>query len=143
MNPFLSAFIDSLETEAKRILKECVNERTYEHDTLNLKDSYGYGIYLNGSLVRKGFLTASPDAEKANEGEYGRDEITKFLQRVYAPKPGIDLVIAAAMFYADILERGGGTLKRKYRVISMSHGKLRDLSAKLGLKGITVSHKIT
>ena len=36
------------------------------------------------------------------------------------------------MPYAEILETGGGNLKHKYKVISMSYQKLQALSAKYG-----------
>lgn len=125
--------VTELEKDAKRILRECVNERTYEHDTKNLYDSYGYGIYVEGSLMRSGFLSASPQASKGKKWYgteiHGRNEIKTFLSS-YDAKGAICLVVAASMPYADVLEKGGGGLKKKYRVISMSFQKLQDIAKK-------------
>lgn len=123
--------LDELDKEAKRILNECVNERDYEHRTMNLYDSYGYGIYLKGIIMREGFLSSSPKAVANNHGRYGRDEIKHFLETVYSPDSGIDIVVAAAMPYAVELEYGLG-LRHQYRVITMSFQKLQTLAAKIG-----------
>ena len=60
----ITRLLDALEKEGKRILAECEQERTYTHRTQNLYDSYGYGVYYNGKLQRKGFLS---DSETATE----------------------------------------------------------------------------
>lgn len=129
--------LNRLEVEGKRIIQECVDERTYEHQTHNLYDSYGYGIYVNGSLTRFGYLSAAPLAtqkpfEVGSEGDdYGRVEIRTFLAQEFAPSSiGIDMVIAAAMPYAEVLEEGNPTSnkRKKFKVISMAFDKLKAVS---------------
>lgn len=136
VNKYIQSIIVKLEKDAKRILQECVDERTYTHRTMNLYDSYGYGIYLKGTLVKTGFLSASPSAKngKRINGTVvnGREEITQYLNHDYTPKEFIDLVVAAAMPYARMLEEGSGGLKNKYRVISMSLAKLHSIASKYG-----------
>lgn len=58
---------------------------------------------------------------------YGRNEINKFLNN-YKPvtKDGIELVVAAVMYYAKILESG------KYQVISSAVTSLNSVADKLG-----------
>lgn len=58
---------------------------------------------------------------------YGRDEINKFLNN-YKPvtKDGIELVVAAVMYYAKILESG------KYQVISSAVTSLNSIANRLG-----------
>ena len=51
-----------LANEGDRILRQCVEERDYTHRTYNLYDSYGYGVYVGGKLMRSGFLQRSPQA---------------------------------------------------------------------------------
>ena len=76
----IKLIVKELEKDAKRILRECVDERTYEHDTKNLYDSYGYGIYVEGSLTRSGFLSTSPQASKGKKW-YGTEVIQqKFVE---------------------------------------------------------------
>lgn len=136
----IKGLIEALNIEAERILQECVNERDYTHRTKNLYDSYGYGIYLRGKLVKKGYLSAEAQADRPRDFNgmkvKGRDEINAFLNSTYNPTNGIDLVVVATMPYAAILESGGGGLKRSYRVISMSHGKLQQLARQI--KGSSV-----
>lgn len=128
--------VDSLAKDGERILSECEKERTFQHQTKNLYDSYGYGVYVRGKLERFGFLSASPLANKGKvfDGDIikGREEIESFLKTEYSPKGGIDLVIAAAMPYGKILEEGSGRLHHKYKVISMAHDKLKKIAGKYG-----------
>ena len=128
--------IKGLENDARRILQECVEERTYQHRSKNLYDSYGYGIYDRGRLIRSGYLSATPEASTARKwyGQTvkGREEIKDFLNNRASPKGSIALVIAAAMPYAAVLEAGGGNLRHSYKVISMSINKLQNISAKYG-----------
>lgn len=128
--------LNRLEAEGKRIIQECVDERTYEHQTYNLYDSYGYGIYVNGTLTRFGYLSTAPLATGKPLGgdsndEYGRVEIRTFLAQEFVPSSkGIDMVIAAAMPYAEILEEGHPTSnqRKKFKVISMAFDKLKAVS---------------
>lgn len=144
MTPYLTGLIDYMEAEAERIIQECVDEREYTHRTMNLKDSYGYGIYLKNRLVRMGFLTKAKEAEtpKSEFGGFGRDVVTEFLKSKYKPNPGIDMVIVAAMPYAYDLENATGGVRHKYRVISMSYDKLKNLSAKMNIKGTKVYNRL-
>ena len=138
----ITRLLDALDKEGKRILAECEQERTYTHRTQNLYDSYGFGVYYNGKLTRKGFLSSSPTATKTKKWYgvevEGREQIENFLNREYKPSKGIDLVIAAAMPYAHALENASSGQHQKYKVISMSYNKLRDLSSQV--KGSSVSN---
>ncbi len=133
-----------LANEGARILRQCVEERDYTHRTYNLYDSYGYGVYVGGKLMRSGFLQRSPQATEPREwhGENvrGREEILEYLKSEHKPsRDTIELVIAAAMPYAKVLESGGGGIKHKYKVISMSNDLLREIAPKYGgtVKAIT------
>lgn len=63
----------------------------------------------------------------------GRAEIDRFFTdygRFVSGQKGIQLVIVATMFYAKILEDGGGRLHRKYRVISGATSVMKHLQRK-------------
>lgn len=130
----IASILNELESDARRILEECVNEREYTHRTKNLYDSYGYGIYIRGKLKRIGYLSPAPQASVAKSwyGQKikGRTEIRKYLSGEYHAGNGIELAMVAAMPYAGVLEEGGGNLTRKYRVISMSFQKLEGIANK-------------
>ena len=138
----ITRLLDTLEKEGKRILAECEQERTYTHLTQNLYDSYGYGVYYNGKLQRKGFLSASETATETKDWYgveiSGRGQIENFLMSEYKAPKGIELVIVAAMPYAEVLENASSGQHQKYKVISMSYNKLKDLSSQV--KGSSVSN---
>ena len=138
----ITRLLDTLEKEGKKILAECEQERTYTHRTHNLYDSYGFGVYLNGKLQRKGFLSSSETATETKKwyGQEisGREQIENFLTGEYKPGKGIDLVVVAAMPYAEVLENASSGQHQKYKVISMSYNKLKELSN--GVKGSSVSN---
>lgn len=119
---YVSQLADKLIKKGKDLVEEALRTKTYEHDTYNLHDSYGAGVYYNGRLVREYYNTPSKAKKpKKNLGEleYGKDNIRDYLHEEYKPTTnGIVLVVVASMFYGEILERGGGKLKQKYKVIS-------------------------
>lgn len=135
---FVNALIERLAEEGERVMRECLQEKDYTHQTYNLHDSYGYAVYYQGSIKKKGM--ASPQASEAKEwhGEKvsGRSAITDFLNS-YKPTKVIELIVVAAMPYATDLEHGIG-LRRKYKVIAMSYDKLQTVSKNLSLPGTQV-----
>lgn len=135
----VAALVQQLEAHGRRIVQECLTEADYQNRTYNLHDSYGWGVYANGKLVN---MSTAPKEASALRKWYGKpisghDEIDEFLKG-YVPTntKTIELVIAAAMPYAQVLENGGGGIKRKYKVISMSYDKLMAIAegSKIPLK---------
>ena len=133
----IEQIVAQLADEGDRILRQCVEQRDYTHRSYNLYDSYGYGVYVSGKLQRYGFLQSSPQATDPRkwygEDVRGRDEILEYLKSEHKPSnDAIELVIAAAMPYAKVLESEGGGIKHKYKVISMSNDLLRNIAPKYG-----------
>lgn len=88
------------------------------------------------SVRRHDKLDPDRHGERYGEGDEmvtnGRDEAIAFLRQYVPNTSGVQLVVIAAMFYADILERGGGNLKRKYHVIADANSTLEQLARSLG-----------
>ena len=148
-NDAIKNVIDILAKEGDRIINECEEERSYVHRTRNLRDSYGWCIFINKVAVRQGFLSTSPQSSKpkswrGTDGITGRETIKSYFANYEAKEP-IELVIAATMPYGEILENGGGNLKQKYRVISMSYEKLQKLANECGgyVKGLSGNSFLT
>lgn len=120
----------ALSQEGKRLMQLAYASRGFANRTKNLKDSYCYGVYDKGKLVKKGFLSSAPDAERTNRGWSGRDEAEAFLSQVgeQINRKGFSLVIGVALFYGSILESRG------YRVLANIEMDLRDLRQS-GVKG--------
>lgn len=119
-------------------MRECYDERGFENRSFNLYDSYGYAVYVDGSVRAQGFLSQSAASEGkkwyGNTVE-GSSAISEFFNVKYKSSGGIELVIAAAMPYAQVLENGGAsngrfTYKHKYKVISMAYDKLKELQGR-------------
>lgn len=139
---YVNQVITSLKADGERIIRECEREKTYKHDTKNLYDSYGYGVYVGGAIQARGYLSQSPEANRRKEwgGEEiaGREEIDHFLDS-YGATQGVELVIVAAMPYAAILESGAG-LSKKYKVIAMSYEKLSAIKGKYNGKVYNIAN---
>lgn len=135
---YVNALIEQLAKEGERIMRECLQEKDYTHQTYNLHDSYGYAVYYQGSIKRSG--KPSPQALEpkkfGSESITGERAITDYLNS-YKPSNGIELVIVAAMPYAIRLEHGQG-LKRKYKVVAMSYDKLQDVQRSFSKIGAQV-----
>ena len=155
-----SYLMDKLVAELSREGEEAIHDAYYNRDwnnrTYNLHDSYGSAVYVNGKLVKSSIRYIGQELAKngrnvgwvwnkgrsmpdykgnrrlpGNEVEMrGREEVMDFFSH-YTPKgKGIELVIVAAMFYANILEAGGGNLRHKYRVISSADSTMREIASK-------------
>jgi hypothetical protein len=107
---YVNSVADKLIADGKKLIADALSTKTYEHDTYNLHDSYGAGVYYKGRLIREYYNTPSKAKEpKKNLGksEYGKDNIRDYLHSEYKPTTnGIVLVVIATMFYGEILESG-------------------------------------
>lgn len=128
----ISELVNLLSREGQKIVDNELSKVDYTYRTLNLRDSYGWGVYLDGKLVRKGYTANSPGVKKKWYGEdiTGYEAIVEFIERKYKPHPGIDLVVVVAMPYGEILQDGAGSVKKKYEVINLSRNALKDLSSR-------------
>ena len=133
----IDKFVDMLADEGGKLILQAVNSRDYTHRTYNLHDSYGSAVYLNGKLVEKSVMLLGSKATKAKSYKgsklKGSEEIMKYFQS-YKPKSDIELVVAAAMPYGVVLEKGGGGLRHKYKVISGINTEVGNLAARLNAK---------
>lgn len=161
-------FLDYLEEECRRLLEKAIETSTFQNRTYNLYDSYGYGIFLNGSLKRTnatfikegdvvlGAVGAGLRPNKAtkprkwyNDEIWGRGllDMTFDGDSGYNPgskRGGYVIVLAATMPYAVVLEQGGyqdGSVryKKKYHVISQIVSDCEDIGKSLCGKSL-VSH---
>lgn len=155
---FLNQLIDELTSEGYTAILQAYYTRDFTNRTYNLHDSYGSAVYYNGRLIKKSIRYVG--AEKYSTGIYtgwewmnsrsvpnfrgvrymkgdqidmtGREEVMDFFSQYTPPKKGLQLVVIAAMWYANVLEKGGGNLRRKYRVISGARTIMDELAAKYG-----------
>lgn len=119
--------IDALARKGEEFVRTAIESVTYNHRTWNLYDSYAWGVYDHGQLVRHGTLNTdsgiSHMAKDPNHGLWGYQEAQKFLDEMEdeVNQDGISLVIGAAMFYSGILESRG------YVVLANIQSDMEDL----------------
>lgn len=121
-------FLDLVEIEARNFVDKTISEVDYTHRTHNLYDSYGYGVYLDGKLLRSSVTNTAKPKEAAEPRKWYQDELfgydlmkKTFSESGYNPSvsKGYVVVIAATMPYATVLEEGTSHgLSRDYRVIA-------------------------
>lgn len=109
---------DDLARIGKELLPKAFDESTYTNRTYNLSDSYGWAVYYNGTLMRKGFLLDAVASTPHHSGKDGRQEVDIFFNSYSARPKGHELIFVAAMYYGYDLEMGNTPRKRKYVVIS-------------------------
>lgn len=128
-----------LAKEGERLILEAYRKADFKKDkTQNLHDSYGSAVYYNGKYVygTKRFLSRRAVEPRFNtyskKNEFGFDAVNEYLDSYKPTSKGFELIAVAAMFYAEILEKGKGRLRRKYRVISGLSGSMDDLAKRTG-----------
>ena len=134
---FTDNLCEYLLNEGEAVMKKAYEQKDYTDRTYNLHDSYVAAVFNNGkcygyrtldpqATVRTGWYGAMGDKHygTTKDGDFslsGHEEAENFIRSYEAShgrENGVKLVVAADMFYADILEQKQGRLKRKYKVIS-------------------------
>lgn len=132
----ITRIVDLLANEGQKIVDKELSKVSYTYRSLNLRDSYGWGVYVDGKLVRKGYTANSPGIKKKwkengqEEDITGYETVVEYLESKYKPHPGIDLVVVAAMPYGEILQNAEGNVKKKYEVIAVARNEVKALSQK-------------
>lgn len=123
----ISELVKLLSQEGQKIVDNQLQNKGYTHRSYNLHDSYGWGVYVYKELVASGFPTKQATDGKKWYGEMikGREAITDFLRNKYKPHDGIDLVVAVAMPYGEIIEG-----KYKYEVIATARNDVKRLASR-------------
>lgn len=158
----INKLIDELAEEGFAAINIAYRHRDFTNRTYNLYDSYGSAVYYNGKLIKRSIRYVGEEKNNNDTGYFmgtnwrwrhqkslpdfrgdrywkddpirmtGRTEVMDFFSEYTPPKKGLQLVVVAAMWYANILEEGGGNLKRKYRVISGARTIMDELAETCG-----------
>ena len=142
---YVKQYANELAKEGKRLIDKAFETANFDkHKTQNLHDSYGSCVFYNGKEVpntRRYVGRKATVGKKNPQGELilGRAEIDKYFDSYKPTTRGFELVTAAAIFYAEILEKGMGRLKRKYRVISGLSGEMNALAKQTGGKVVNIN----
>lgn len=117
------ALVEALTTVGWQVAMEAYREKTYTNRTFNLHDSYGSAVFVNGVIVpdSKKYVNRSRSNRRNTHGHAdsdnryaktgglsGRQALDDFFRTVEVSKKNkITLVVAAAMWYGEIVESKG------------------------------------
>lgn len=152
LNRLKTELEDRIENAAREFLEKTLSkvgngDGSYHHDTYNLYDSYGYAIFLDGKVIRSSTTErTATEPRKWYGNEYFGNEILNeaFKNGNYKPSvsTGYVVVFGALMPYGSVLERGGGNLKDKYRVILFMEDEARRFGELIGIKVLKYDVKL-
>lgn len=126
------AVVEALTTIGWQVALEAYRRRTYTNRTYNLHDSYGSAVFVNGVIVPDSIKYIERAMSKRQDthghaihgAKTGREALHRFLKQpwIVRKKDRITLVIAAAMWYGDILEsKGYVVLDEEFVKSAVSH----------------------
>lgn len=125
----IKAMVGNLSHIGQQIIDKELESVSYNHDTYNLHDSYGWCVYVGGKIEAMGFVEPQNASKKkkwyGNELS-GRDEIKKLFQARYKPTSYIELVVGVAMPYGMILEE-----KMKYEVFAVAASSVEQAAKRI------------
>lgn len=124
----VAALVMELEKTGQEIVNNELASVTYTHRTMNLRDSYGWCVFVNGRPRRMGFAGPAQAEHPRKLGTRfvsGRDEIVKYFNERHVCKGPVELVVAVAMPYGMVVEE-----KYKYQVFSIAANSVKQATAK-------------
>lgn len=111
------AIVETLTTIGWEVALEAYRNRTYQNRTFNLHDSYGSAVFVDGKLIPDSIKHIERAMSKRRDthghaihgAKTGREALKRFFDQAWIvrKKDHITLVVAAAMWYGDILESKG------------------------------------
>lgn len=142
---YINMYAKMLADEGEKLIKTAYEKANFDKNkTQNLHDSYGSCVFYNRKEVpntRRYVGRKAVVGKKNPQGELvlGRAEIDSYFDTYKSKADGFELITAAGIFYAEILEKGKGRLKKKYRVISGLDSSINELASKLGGKVVDIN----
>lgn len=118
--------IGDLSSYGNKFINDAYNSKKWKNRTFNLHDSFGYAVYEDGILKKKGYI-GSAEATESNKGQSGRQSIDDYFNG-YKSNSLFELVIAVSMSYGKSLEMGETPTGKVYKVISQVFSDVSNLS---------------
>lgn len=111
------AIVEALTTIGWKVAMEAYRRKTYTNRTFNLHDSYGSAVFVDGKLVEDSIKFVNRSRSKRDDthghsitgAKNGRDAFRRFLDSAWIvrKKDHITLIVAAAMWYGELVESKG------------------------------------
>lgn len=134
------AVIDYLARQGQQMVDDAYRTKETHDKSGNMRDAYGWAVYVNGAIVRRGDTGAQTSTKvhkgwekhniPANTGRGYLDDFFDTYQDV--PERGMALVVVNAVYYTSILEDGAQgrpsvPVSAQYRIISQVADSIYDI----------------
>lgn len=147
VNKYIQDMVEYLAKEGARLAKNAATSKDAKNRTKNQLDAFGYMVFFNGEVKKKGYAYPTPQAEKGHRGwdaigvpdGSGREWLDDFMQTWKPESKGFVLIVVNAAFYSVILEEGRGKVQSRFRIISQLKDDMETLQKKF--KGATTTIK--
>lgn len=148
MDIYVSQMVSYLAKEGQRIAMDALFTKQTDNDTMNQQDAYGYGVFYNGLLKKKGYAVTAELSRGKHRGwdkigvpaGTGREWLDEFFAEWKPESKGFVLIVVNAAFYSGILEQGRQNASgKKFQIISQIASEMKDLQGKF--KGSALSGK--
>lgn len=136
-----SHVIEYLAKNGQNIVNEAYWSKEAKDRSGTMHDAYGYAVYYNGRIVRKGYAAGGQMSSEVHKGwpkygipaDTGRGYLESFFEsyRSEVKQKGFVLVCVNAAYYSQILEDGAQArpsrqIATKYRIISQISDEMYD-----------------
>lgn len=130
--------VNDLANEGARLCKAAADSKETRNRSGNQADAFGYAVYLNGKIQKKGYAYPSM-SRKIHKGwekhgipaDTGRGYLDDFFANYRPSKMGYTLIVVNAVYYSQILEDGKQSAgAAKYRIISQIGTEMYGLAQK-------------
>lgn len=136
-----SQVIEYLAKNGQSIVNEAYWNKEAKDRSGTMHDAYGYAVYYNGRLVRKGYAAGGQMSSEVHKGwpkhgipgDTGRGYLESFFEdyRNEVKSKGFVLVCVNAAYYSQILEDGAQArpsrqIATRYRIISQISDDMYD-----------------
>lgn len=139
MNLYISRMAKALGDEGERLCRDARDLKETGDETKNQRDAFGYIVYFDGKVIRKGYANPTPESTETHKGwaKYGipdgtgRSWLDEFMNTFKPNTKNFALVIVNAAFYSLIQEDGANPpYNHDYQIISQVYQDLDDFGKK-------------
>lgn len=147
--------VSSLSSIAHKVALEAYRQHSFENRTYNLHDSYGSAVFVNGKLIEESIRYVERSYSKKESthrrtplgAETGRKALRRFFDEAKPIRTSdyITVVIAAAMWYAELVEIKGFTVldstfvkSEMRRLINNDSELMQKMKTKYGINPLVV-----
>lgn len=145
VNLYINRMVNYLAKEGDRIAHKALASKEALDRSLNMGDAYGYIVFYEGKVKKKGYALPTGMASEIHRGwdkigvkdGTGREWLDDFMDTWKPESKGFVLIVVNAAFYSGILEQGRQTNRgtsphygKQFQIISQIVTDMKELQSK-------------